>query len=84
MTDEKCPVCNSEMNQPKSVNVEGKTINVCCDECATEAKRNPSKFASGSFGISGSTYSSSAGSKVGASADSGAGFGSKPSSPKTR
>jgi len=44
MPAEKCPVCNAEMKQPKMVNIEGKTIRVCCDGCADKAKKNPAKF----------------------------------------
>ena len=45
MPAEKCPVCNAEMKQAKSVNVEGKTVRVCGDGCADKAKKNPSKYA---------------------------------------
>jgi len=69
MSGDKCPVCNSEMKQPKSVNVEGKNINVCGDACATKVKQNPARYAAAGsggqrsgFGASGSTVGSGAGS----------------------
>lgn len=46
MPAEKCPVCSAEMKQPKMVNVEGKTMRVCSDGCAAQAKKNPQKFGS--------------------------------------
>lgn len=42
----KCPVCDWEIKEGgKSVKVEGKTVVVCCDECAAKVKADPGKFA---------------------------------------
>jgi YHS domain-containing protein len=41
----KCPVCDWEIKDAKHVKVGGKTLTVCCDECAAKVRENPSKYA---------------------------------------
>jgi ribosome-binding protein aMBF1 (putative translation factor) len=46
MKTKKCPVCDWEIkDQGIKVKVGGKEITVCCDECATKAKKNPTQYA---------------------------------------
>ena len=43
---EKCPVCDYELDsKAKRIEVRGKTIKVCCDECAEKVQANPAKYA---------------------------------------
>jgi ribosome-binding protein aMBF1 (putative translation factor) len=40
----KCPVCGWEIkDKGKEVKVKDKAVIVCCDECAEEVKKNPTK-----------------------------------------
>ena len=42
----KCPVCDGKLDQnAKEVKVGGRTIKVCCDECAEKVKASPEKYA---------------------------------------
>lgn len=44
MTTKKCPVCDWEIKDAGiRVKVGGKEITVCCDECATKAKKGAAK-----------------------------------------
>jgi len=46
MAASKCPVCDWDLKgDAKSVKVEGKTVRVCCDDCAARVKANPKKYA---------------------------------------
>ena len=46
MSAQKCPVCGWEIKDQKhAVKVKGKTIAVCCDECAEKVKADPAKYA---------------------------------------
>jgi ribosome-binding protein aMBF1 (putative translation factor) len=46
METKKCPVCGWEIkDKGVAVKVGGKTVLVCCDDCAKEAKKNPAKAA---------------------------------------
>jgi hypothetical protein len=48
-TKEKCPVCGDEMNpDAQSIKIGGKTVRVCCDDCAKQAKANPKKYGAAS------------------------------------
>lgn len=41
-TKAKCPVCDWQItDQGIKVNVNGKVITVCCEECAAKAKEDP-------------------------------------------
>ena len=42
----KCMVCGKVVDKDKGVKVEceGKTVTLCCNDCATVFKKNPSKF----------------------------------------
>jgi YHS domain-containing protein len=43
----KCPVCDWEIKDGgEAVKVGGKTIVVCCDDCAEKVKANPEKYSS--------------------------------------
>ena len=43
--EKKCPVCDYKLEAgAKSVRVEGRTVQVCCDECADKVRANPAKF----------------------------------------
>ena len=45
MNTKKCPVCDWEIKEGGiKVQVGGKDITVCCDECAKKAKENPAKY----------------------------------------
>jgi hypothetical protein len=43
----KCPVCNWEIKKEdaREVQVQGRTITVCCDDCAAKVKAEPAKYA---------------------------------------
>jgi ribosome-binding protein aMBF1 (putative translation factor) len=42
----KCPVCGWEIkDKGQEVKVKGRTVVVCCDECAAAVKKNPAKYA---------------------------------------
>ncbi|MCZ6681634.1 MAG: hypothetical protein O7B26_00515 [Planctomycetota bacterium] len=46
MASEKCPVCNWKIeNGGKDVMVAGKTLTVCCDDCAQKLKADPDRYA---------------------------------------
>jgi ribosome-binding protein aMBF1 (putative translation factor) len=46
MNTKKCPVCDWDINDGGiKVNVGGKEITVCCDDCATKAEESPAKYA---------------------------------------
>ncbi len=41
----KCPVCGWEIKGPgQPVNLSGKRVVVCCDDCAEKVKSNPAKY----------------------------------------
>ena len=41
----KCPVCDYKLeSEAKSVRVEGRTVKVCCDDCAEKVRTNPAKY----------------------------------------
>ena len=40
----KCPVCDWEIKDAKTVKAGGKTVTVCCDECAAKVRENPAKY----------------------------------------
>ena len=45
MATSKCPVCDWDLkDDAKSVKVDGKTVRVCCDDCAAKVKANPKKY----------------------------------------
>jgi ribosome-binding protein aMBF1 (putative translation factor) len=45
ITATKCPVCNEEItDRGQDVQVQGRTVKVCCDDCASELRDNPSQF----------------------------------------
>lgn len=45
MAVQKCPVCDWDLKaDAKSITVEGKTLRVCCDECAEKVKAAPKKY----------------------------------------
>ena len=44
-TKPKCPVCDWEIKDAKTVKAGGKIVTVCCDECAAKVRENPSKYA---------------------------------------
>lgn len=47
MNDTKnCPVCGAEFRENAGVQVDagGRSITVCCDQCAKTAKAEPSKY----------------------------------------
>ena len=49
MAAEKCPVCDWDMQDGGiKVKVAGKTLTVCCDECAKKAREDPAKYAGAS------------------------------------
>ena len=45
-SETKCVVCGKALDKDKGVKVEceGKTVTLCCNDCATVFKKNPSKF----------------------------------------
>lgn len=44
MAKQRCPVCDWEIEDDgKLVEVDGKTITVCCDDCAREMQANPDR-----------------------------------------
>jgi hypothetical protein len=46
VSTKKCPVCDWEIKgKGKEVKLADKTVVVCCDECAAEVKKHPSKYA---------------------------------------
>jgi ribosome-binding protein aMBF1 (putative translation factor) len=46
MKSTKCPVCDWEIKDGGiKVNVAGKEITVCCDDCAAKARKSPAKYA---------------------------------------
>ena len=46
MKTKKCPVCDWEIKDGGiKVQVGGKEIIVCCDDCAKKAKESPAKYA---------------------------------------
>ena len=46
MNSEKCPVCDWAINDGGiKVQVGGKEITVCCDECVEKVKQSPEQFA---------------------------------------
>lgn len=44
MQTKKCPVCDWEIKQAVKVEVTGKVITVCCEDCAMAIKTNPSRY----------------------------------------
>jgi len=43
-----CPVCQEEIaDEGFNVNVQGKSMQVCCDDCAQKVRENPAKYGSG-------------------------------------
>jgi len=41
----KCPVCDYQLDgSAKSIRVEGRTVTVCCDECAKKVRTEPAKY----------------------------------------
>ncbi len=45
MATKKCPVCDWAIEDDgKTIEVDGKTITVCCDDCATKVQANPEKY----------------------------------------
>ncbi|MEK6799471.1 MAG: hypothetical protein AABZ12_10930 [Planctomycetota bacterium] len=48
MSKATCPVCKWEIKkEAKVVKIGGKSIRVCCDDCAAKVKANPAKYADG-------------------------------------
>ena len=48
MKTKQCPVCDWEIKDGGvKVEADGKTIVVCCDDCAKEVRANPAKFGEG-------------------------------------
>ena len=46
MNSEKCPVCDWAINDGGiKVQVGGKEITVCCDECVEKVKQSPEQYA---------------------------------------
>lgn len=46
MTPKKCPVCDWEItDQGVQVQVGGREVTVCCDDCAKGVKDDPTKYA---------------------------------------
>jgi hypothetical protein len=46
METKKCPVCDWEIKEGGiKVQVGGKEITVCCDDCAKTAEKSPAKYA---------------------------------------
>jgi len=46
MPAKKCPVCDWEIkDKGASVKVNGKTIVVCCKDCADKVRESPAKYA---------------------------------------
>lgn len=46
MAAKKCPVCDWAIKDSgKKVQVNGKTVTVCCDDCAAKVKADPKKYA---------------------------------------
>lgn len=44
----KCPVCDWKLDKnAKDVKAGGRTVKVCCDECAEKLKASPEKYAAG-------------------------------------
>lgn len=49
MTTTKCPVCDWDINEGGiKINVAGKEITVCCDDCVKQAQEDPAKYAGAS------------------------------------
>ncbi len=45
MATKKCPVCDWAIEDDgKRIEVDGKTITVCCDDCASKVRANPEKY----------------------------------------
>ena len=45
MTAPKCPVCGWDLtNDRREVRIEGKSVAVCCDDCAAELQAHPEKL----------------------------------------
>lgn len=44
MPAQKCPVCQWEIKDEKTVRVNGTVVLVCCDDCAAKVKANPGKY----------------------------------------
>ncbi len=45
MATKKCPVCNWAIKDDgKTVEVDGKAITVCCDDCATKIQASPEDY----------------------------------------
>ena len=43
--NQKCPVCDWEIkDKGVEVKVEGRSVRVCCDECAEKVRKEPGKF----------------------------------------
>jgi hypothetical protein len=48
MAVKKCPVCDWEIkDKGKEVRVAGKTVIVCCEDCADKVKKEPAKYTAG-------------------------------------
>ena len=45
MAQAKCPVCDWKIETPVQVEVRGRSIAVCCDDCAKKVKAEPAKYA---------------------------------------
>ncbi|QDT95890.1 helix-turn-helix domain-containing protein [Gimesia aquarii] len=44
MNAKKCPVCGWEIKEAFKVQVHGKEIVVCCQDCAKTVKESPAKY----------------------------------------
>ena len=45
MATKKCPVCDWVIeDDAKTIEFDGKTITVCCDECAAKFQDNPEQY----------------------------------------
>ncbi len=41
----KCPVCDWEIKDGgQEVKLDGRTVVVCCDDCAAKVRKNPTKY----------------------------------------
>jgi hypothetical protein len=48
MAVKKCPVCDWEITDGGiTVNVSGKPVVVCCDDCAKKVQEEPAKYGAG-------------------------------------